>query len=914
MNYSDFIAVNDISWGAHPFYEGASYSKDAVVFATFGAKSGITYADIQNFSVPADDADFINTFLPMQTSGLKSYYGDGMFQRRILASQDDFLKNKTGVMFIPTSEELQFLLNNSNLYCTVDGLVIEPKVNDSVVGSILIPYNGYIRYYKSSDNMIKIAHANMEIVKFGIDKVSDYKEYSDIYLLTSDVLDNNKINVIRINIRAEVVDNPMENLGDTSIVDNEFMYFEIVQEGGYDYIVQTLDVMDTQKGMGLMVLPMMYTGSVEVGVKGELFINERKFLNFFQEKYQSTKPYFSFSPFGAPEINSGIYNDTFTMSVNAVDLSTYFYINDSTTISITSFNKSDITFINNIAKIPYPNSNNYWLLEDNENLYIETVNNISVVKFDPRNLYPLPYDPDNNKTIINIDVNINYSDPYIVPEDNFVLPSVYKPFYIKRLYSIETFGGEYDLNTMISVYNGIGMFAQEGVEPPQPVNPTPNVPDGDRPALMMMRSSGYNSGSVGTDSSGSVGTGTGYGGGGGSSSSGSSSSGSSSSGSSSSDSSSSEKDDVLTDLYGTQISEDLYNQLTIFFNGDTTFGDNLQFYYDNTTNLYVVGLLNDTFTVYNGDDEGETKLEYNDPMPIFRDKPLLLCDYSDGVFDAIDQRRINSSWDGLVHIFLTSGFTTVQEPYYKLKLNREQSGDIKLNFGNLFNKIDTIKCGAGTIENYPSCIGTDVVNTINEGNKKGIRYYLVNEAFYSNYVYNLYYYSDIEPQYKQEYINNREYYDLFPYKVNFKNTNIWDDETVDNYYVPFFDMIPALKNTKGYAYSDTDTPNFNAPIAIELYTQGSMLRFYPENMCGTTDPNGNYLSDYGTLYLVGVYSPLTCLSGSCTIEENFGEGKEVSEYVSQILNGTSLLPQIDYTTIIFSYGEVEEENCRGFTN
>jgi hypothetical protein len=63
-----------------------------------------------------------------------------------------------------------------------------------------------------------------------------------------------------------------------------------------------------------------------------------------------------------------------------------------------------------------------------------------------------------------------------------------------------------------------------------------------------------------------------------------------------------------------------------------------------------------------------------------------------------------------------------------------------------------------------------------------------------------------------------------------------------------------------------------------------------------TNGNAQVIYHYRNLYLIGVYSPLTVLPGSCMKDEGM--------YYNQIMNNTTLLPQCDETTIIYCYGEV----------
>ena len=114
-------------------------------------------------------------------------------------------------------------------------------------------------------------------------------------------------------------------------------------------------------------------------------------------------------------------------------------------------------------------------------------------------------------------------------------------------------------------------------------------------------------------------------------------------------------------------------------------------------------------------------------------------------------------------------------------------------------------------------------------------------------------------------------------------------------YVPFFDMIPALRNSTGCIYSignSEDIPNFKAPMASEVYNNSG-----GETIVDPSMVESYFLNEINQeFYFVGVYSPLTQLSGLCTDENG--------SYVQQIKYGNQIIPQIDSTSIIVSYGSV----------
>jgi hypothetical protein len=83
-----------------------------------------------------------------------------------------------------------------------------------------------------------------------------------------------------------------------------------------------------------------------------------------------------------------------------------------------------------------------------------------------------------------------------------------------------------------------------------------------------------------------------------------------------------------------------------------------------------------------------------------------------------------------------------------------------------------------------------------------------------------------------------------------------------------------------------------------------MLYFHPNLDCSNGSDIVDSISDYKPLYLIGASTPLTRLEGSCTDPE--------SAYVKHIKDNTELLPQINSTSIIYSYGKVADKVCQGY--
>ena len=1086
MNTYNYITHYGIQWGTYPYYQGDKYDKLGVYFASFGCNEGIPYGAVkENFSFSSVDSSiYLSMF---RNDGLREYYVNGLFKKKdSLVSKDDFIRNTDPIFAIPTEEELQKLLNFSYMHVTIGTngqifLIIEPyeEMKDGVkkiIGSIYIPLLGCVNYNGDNtnvDNITKYTTSNSEIKYLGYGDVVDiqknstqnppdgytyyedkgnfnryyqyYHTYSDVFLLTSDIPkdDNGEIlkqpneqgntyaRVLKITLKPKTMYFDSDEDDNTNKEDIEFLTFEIERWGFENHICGygTSKTKDT----AYMVLPIRYYGNINVNINGELLINNHAFSTFNQNANKEDIPYVKILPFGIPEIIKGKYNYTFLKNISNKEneLSTYFNFPNGTIDGMSYFSKIEYLDTTRVKISDTDKGDTYWILSNNDCLYFYSIGWRKYMVFDDRFFFS----SNDKSTTINISINFNYNDPYTIPDTRFVLPSIYKPFYIKRLYCIEPYYYEYDggyecmysFASHTNVYNGIGLFAHKGNTESNQV-PLNNVTN--------------NFISIGGETNGNA----------------------------------------VNDL-----PSELKILLNSYFDGDNAFSKEYTYFYDifKTEDMYAIGLLNDTIELRNSNNE--TIASILSPLPIFRNKPLILSDYNDSVYDFFEHIT-HYEYDKLnknqTNIYVGNEFTSVMEPNTKLKFNDERTKvSYRLDFGDLFDKIHFGKCNPDTSEDgYPKCIDNfdSVVNILNNTSRyqKGIRYYFVNQAFYDNYITNWLQERTSEfIVYKQEYYNNREYYDLNPHKVDFKHNNIWDsslgsgkvyepkmenfsgyperlyglikssstdsivvdNELINSYnvsasadskelyyaylpidpdeevnfsqyysmsfwiqntsmaticiratlankigvnsfstqeeedsglapyetiviglnekryvtiqgypfsgsstidlfirpkyknvntneyyqivfkisqvelrevkkYIPFFDMIPSLRNTRGYEYSDGDEfPNNKAPIALELYLSEDekMLLFNPYNDCSNGSDTIDSVSNYKPLYLIGASTPLTRLEGACTDPD--------SAYVKHIKYNTELLPQMNSTSIIYSYGMVEDWVCKGYS-
>lgn len=485
------------------------------------------------------------------------------------------------------------------------------------------------------------------------------------------------------------------------------------------------------------------------------------------------------------------------------------------------------------------------------------------------------------------------------------LPSIYKPFYIQRLYTVNLYSVESSrdsgstltestntITSVVNVYNGIGLLASTKFL---------TIDDFNNKQQILDKIDGFDKIDSVDSLIGKF---------------------ENSSATPKTTKNNFENNNVIDDLYKRykdakyeNLKSRLYNYLgtddsQLFFSGLPT-GTTIE-----TNDLYTIGLLEDKISIYDGLNKTYMLLpELN--SSIYRNKPLILSDYNHSVMDVFKSVEPLLPIKNIGKIKLYSRFTSVNFSENNNIVNRNVNEERTINFGNL-NEIDDDK-GMNTkysrititvdkdnnkfvIENGIGDTNMDevigIIGHFNTEIDEEVRYYVVNEAFINEYCK----ISENSNGYCTEYIDKREQYDL---KMN---EFTYSSRTTD---FPFLNMTPALRNTEGYYYSsNSDEVNVAFPFAMEVYCE----------LSGDDIPtlgNTNYSSFYDlkinsfesidsstTLYLIGVYSPLTALSGTCC---NYGIiNDENTPYVREIIGGTELTPQIDSTTIIMNFGLVYE--------
>lgn len=469
------------------------------------------------------------------------------------------------------------------------------------------------------------------------------------------------------------------------------------------------------------------------------------------------------------------------------------------------------------------------------------------------------------------------------------LPSIYKPFYIQRLYTIS---GQI-VSYMANVYNGIGLLASTKFLTMDDFKNNPQILDKidgfDKIERLDSLIGKYENSTAPKKTKNNFGN--------------------------------NNVNEVLINRYKNAKYETLksilYNYLgddsQLFFAGlptGTTTGITIE-----NNDLYAIGLLNDKI---NG-------LSFT--SPIYRNKPLILSDYNDSVKDICMVIRGEND-PNIRKVELANYFHSVSFVHHQgHTVNRNQSNILKIDFGDLDDKnkngeyIVKIRADIAQNEDGSYCFtltgGTyddnsdttrylresiEIIGHLNETiNNKGVRYYIVNYAFIDEFFYykeNLHF-----THYKYDYLKNRELYDIKQKTYNYNE----DDDDIDGGGFPFLNMIPSLKNSYGYYYSNSGYTNLNVPCAMEVYCEKIDE---PE---GSTEYERHFNlkinSNFATpptettdmFYLIGVYSPLTVLNGSCC-EYKGGDKTKDTPYVREIQGGTELIPQIDSTTIMMNFG------------
>ena len=843
MNSNDFISLKGVKWGEYPYYYGDTYNEGSIYFATLGCKKAFQYKDFAEGMTSINVSEKANYLSLYNNGGLKEYYGDGLFQKNNnLATSEDFIRNNNAKIAIPTEAELKRLINSSDISCYNGKLLIQPyETNNGVKtykGDIWIPLLGIVNYKAdkvSTTTKYDVRNGSLKQVGIGFHKgihekdwtgtppsgfpfvivetrytsngLSSYEYYkcyeggyyySDVFLLTSSIPKDESGNIItnkdtygktfarvlRIEIEADVLpdDESTPEYGDV-----EFLSFKVKVNSKNEQLIyfENIKCCDgttaEYKDRGFMVLPIRYDGNISVETNGGLLINENNFFNYNQDADKTSKPYFLIAPFGIPQITNGNYNYVFERGlIGTHPISTLFSLPNGFNSSIIDF--KSYNYIDDKIKV-YSNTNkSYWIISNSECLYIKkTSTNTYNLIFDDRPLFG----SSNNATILDIYTNIDYQEEYTVSSDRFVLPSIYKPFYIKRIYSIDRFNdiesSDYNCSVYTSVYNGIGLFAHKGESTsgstsggtyvstvsnePSTVgienvvggaggfinsNLLPNLPD------VNVKAESMGCGST-----------------------------------------------AITSF----IPNNLKTKLNSYFNYDVTFSESFEVFYEaeKYNDIYVVGYTDDKVELSTSDKTYKIELFGDYPLPIYRKRPLILSDYNNSVFDFLDSYAYSITSGGTLertYVSTVEFFKSVEEPKTKMSFNKNKSGGImsgsigvgfaeidittEEKFGNFFGTYYGYTITDVCFATQPNSFGNPVFkNYISEGRENGIRYYLVNYAFYSNYINNVYrqyegYVYDFI-RYNDEYYKNREYYDLNPHVVDFKDSDTWYSTTDISY-------------------------------------------------------------------------------------------------------------------------------------
>jgi hypothetical protein len=277
-------------------------------------------------------------------------------------------------------------------------------------------------------------------------------------------------------------------------------------------------------------------------------------------------------------------------------------------------------------------------------------------------------------------------------------------------------------------------------------------------------------------------------------------------------------------------------------------------------------------------------------------------------------------------------YKSLEERFYNIKYNDDISIKENLTILSTPNDIGSLTYKNGQFTEFVPSSGFNLKKELQKTPRE-MRYYVVNECFYENYIYN----KELQIEGTLPFISlmgekhgagcsNAEYYDLFPNEVCFykKGDNgkfIWVSKP-EEYLIPFFDMYPsinAMKDTiekeSGGSYTvssdgfvgETYFYNKEAPIALELKLDGNNIVLNKEP--GTTNQTHYFkLKKSGAdeyryadtppegckrFYLIGVKSRL------CELDD--------VSYQSELTDGNKIIQHTNSDTILVCYGIVYDK-------
>lgn len=423
MNYTP-RNINGYGWSYDAIYENR---KNNPLYYTFGCKQGLSFSDITNNLTRKLSSDFLSIF----NKTIPSYYGTNDLQTKNLIIEDDVLSLIDNSIVIPSKEELEKLINSrrGNIVVNENGMKIGFVDYHDVVRTISIPSNGYFTA-TISNNMVTF-YRNGVIVQNGTEYCTEYR------LLTSTF--NN--------------------------VTNSYYYFYCQSTPNFEYdssdkLVSitwsnpitgfTSEMHISRRENFYMVLPLHRDLDVAYTFDGKITINNEFLDSYDQELNTTSIPYFMIGN-NKPLIENGLFNTTINPNITNALFEAEYKVRNNVNGSLK---------LNNSITL-----NNNTITFDGGSLIFEKIN-------DETDNIPSVFIKKNNKLYFNIrelySVNaytsnhvLNFNFNYIFEPDytGLVLPSIYKPFYVNQILSVDD---KLQLQMDRTVYNGIGIGYKTG--------------------------------------------------------------------------------------------------------------------------------------------------------------------------------------------------------------------------------------------------------------------------------------------------------------------------------------------------------------------------------------------------------------------------------------------------------------------
>lgn len=929
----------------YPSCEGENEINN-IEYLTFGALKSVKYSDI------APDKKYVKKDCGSIFQNDKlSYYGDGLLKSETLVDKDDFIRTTYEYMRIPTYEELYQLLYNRDSLSIDFGLingngeitdygdvVIKGGINSGGINKgIKIPFlpyystsiegdTNYIKYEEQGTHKERIYNCKWrEEGKYIEDLTasSSFFYWSDIYILTNTITstsDSDYATALKIEImpsKIKAIDkvyagettNPEVTNGNGSMPTyNDYVWWYNKKEHtthkkgyiwapgneGLDpddweivYILDTTNVTYSiskvllENNESCMVLPIYFEDIVDINItNGEVQLRERKFSELTQKANDSSANLFLEIFQKIPSINKGkIQPYTFTLSPTTTSFPLFLQLvgGQQVSIELSTIIGHDDESVSGKLKLIFHSQYGYMCIDDSVKnlLYM----NSGIVYFDTNKLFS-----ENKNINFTLTINIEYDIPQFF--SGLPLPSIYKPYYAKNLTSIsfeETSnyeGFNYHITSFNELHNGVGLYSESYVQTIDYINDE------------IEESTESDTGSTESDTGSTE--------------------------DNEYEKNTEEEFDVIyfynknNEIIKKGSFFDVYNILPKDF---ATYGFRIDNEYAIIPKYKIAECTQNIQLSYTQSGKTETNYNLLNNFSINRNKPLLLSDFLDSTYYNAYTNSIYIAGSLCNSFKYDITYKSLEERFYNIKYNDDISIKGNVEIFSTKNGIGSLTYIDGKFTEFELSDGFDLLPEM--------KYYVVNECFYENYIYN----KKLQIEGTLPFINlmeekhsagcsNAEYYDLFPNTVCFyeKDDNskfIWVSKP-EEYLIPFFDMYPSIKAMKdtigkeyGGSYSEGELNgeiyryNKEAPIAIELKIENHVLTV--SDHCFKLKKSGANEYRYADtppegcerFYLIGLKSRL------CELDD--------TSYTSELEYGNKIIQHTNSDTILVCYGIVYDK-------